>query len=435
MKEDLLYFIWKTSYFTFNGKRTTDGELVEVINPGEYNNDSGPDFFNAKIRIGDTIWAGNVEFHINASDWHTHNHQADPAYNNVILHVVVNNDRSAQNSTGRIIPTIAIKYPDALDWNLMRLTTSGKWIPCEESFSAFDSFTKRMWLENLLVERLEQKTKYVFELVENAQGSWEEAFYHSVARSFGLKANALPFELLAKATPLKVLAKHKNNLFQIEALLFGQSGLLSGVETNDSYISTLLKEYKYLQHKFNLTPIEAHHWKFLRMRPSAFPTIRIAQFAKLVHSSTSLFSKIIEINDAKEIVKLFQVDASEYWQTHYTLGKESASAEKSIGKDTISIIAINSLVPFIFSYGISKGNNSLKDKAIKLLESIKPEHNSITRGFENLGVKAESAYDTQAMVQLKTCYCEPKKCLYCHLGANLLLKSISTENGKVELST
>ncbi|RPH32079.1 MAG: DUF2851 family protein [Bacteroidales bacterium] len=424
MKEDLLYFIWKTSYFTFNGQTTTDGELVEVIHPGEFNSDSGPDFFNAKIRIGNTIWAGNVEFHINSSDWLNHNHQADSAYDNVILHVVVNNDKLVENSKGRAIPTLKIKYPDALEWNLMRLTSSGKWIPCEESFTSFDSFTQRMWLECLLVERLEQKTKYVFELVDSAQGSWEEAFYQSVARSFGLKANALPFELLAKAIPLKVLAKHKDNLFQIEALLFGQSGLLLEVESADSYTSALLKEYQYLQHKFNLTPIQTHLWKFLRMRPTAFPTIRIAQFAKLIHSSTSLFSKIIEINDDKEIVKLFQVHTSEYWENHYIFDKKSASIEKRIGKDTISIIAINSLVPFIFAYGINKGNSSLKSKATKLLESLKPEINSITKGFENLGVKPESAYDTQALIQLKTCYCDPKKCLYCHLGAKLLLKSI-----------
>lgn len=423
MKEDLLYFIWKTSHLTFNGQTTTEGEIVEIIDPGEYNNDSGPDFFNAKVRIGETVWAGNVEIHINSSDWLNHNHHNDPAFNNVILHVVVNDDKPVSNSIGQAIPTIKMKYPDALEWNLMHLTNSGKWIPCEDSFSLFDSFTKSMWLENLLVERLEQKTQYVFELVDNAQGSWEEAFYQSVARSFGLKANALPFELLAKATPLKILSKHKNNLFQIEALLFGQAGLLSETNVHDNYQSSLLKEYLYLRHKFNLSPNQGHLWKFLRMRPTAFPTIRIAQFSKLVHSSTSLFSKIIEINDVKEIVRLFQVDTSEYWEKHYTFGKEAVLLEKRLGKDTISVIAINSLVPFIFAYGIYKKNSGLKDKSIKLLESIKPESNSISKGFENLGIKAETAYDSQALIQLKTCYCEPKKCLYCHLGVKLLLKS------------
>jgi len=422
MREDLLYFVWKASYFAFNGQATSEGEPLEVIHPGEFNCDSGPDFFNAKIKIGSTIWAGNVEMHIRSSDWYNHNHQADSAFDNVILHIVVNDDKPAVNSKGRVIPTITTKYPDALEWSLMRLTGSGKWIPCEENFSTFDSFSKRMWLEGLLIERLEQKTKYVLDSVDEAQGSWEEAFYQSVARSFGLKANALPFELLAKSAPLKVLAKHKDNLFQIEAILFGQSGLLADIGKTDDYAISLYKEYQYLKHKFNLTPIQGHLWKFLRMRPTAFPTIRIAQFANLVHRSASLFSKVIEINDIKEIVSLFHVDTSEYWKSHYTLSKESKSIKKGIGKDTLSIIAINSLVPFIFAYGVSRSNSSLKDKAIKLLGAIKPESNSITKGFDGLGLKAESAYETQAMIQLKTYYCDSKKCLYCHLGAKVLLK-------------
>ena len=424
MREDLLYFIWKTSYFVLNGQTTTDDESLEVIHPGEFNGDSGPDYFNAKVKVGGTLWAGNVEMHIRSSDWYNHNHHIDQAFDNVILHVVVNDDKPAVNSKGRKIPTVKIKYPDALEWNLLRLTGSGKWIPCEENFSSFDLFSKRMWLDSLLVERLEQKTDYVKDQVDQAQGSWEEAFYHSMARSFGLKANALPFELLAKATPMKVLSKHKENLFQIEAILFGQSGLLTADDSHDDYSLALYKEYQYLQHKFNLTPIQGHLWKFLRMRPTAFPTIRIAQFANLIHRSTSLFSKVIEINEIKEIVKLIQVDTSVYWETHYTLSKESKSTKKGLGKDTVSIIAINSLVPFIFAYGVSRANSGLKDKAIKLLEAIKPELNSITKGFDNLGFKAESACDTQAMIHLKTFYCEPKKCLYCHLGAKLLMRSI-----------
>jgi hypothetical protein len=424
MREDLLYFVWKTSHFTFNGQTTADGESLEVIHPGDFNSDSGPDFFNAKVKIGGTVWAGNVEMHINSSDWYNHNHHTDPAFDNAILHVVVNDDKPAVSSKGRVIPTVKIKYPDALEWNLLRLTGSGNWIPCGESFSSFDSFSKRMWLESLLFERLEQKTEYVLDLVGKAQGSWEEAFYHSMARSFGLRANALPFELLAKATSMKVLSKHKNNLFQVEAILFGQSGLLTDNENSDAYPTALYKEYQYLRHKFNLTPIQGDLWKFLRMRPTAFPTIRIAQFANLVHRSTSLFSKVIEINDIKEIVRMIQVDTSEYWETHYTFNKESKSIKKRLGKDTVSIIAINSLVPFIFAYGVSRANSNLKDKAIKLLGAIKPERNSVTKGFDRLGFTAGSAYDTQAMIQLKTCYCDPKKCLYCHLGAKLLLKSI-----------
>jgi len=398
--------------------------LLDVIDSGEFNSDSGPDFFNAKIRIGNTMWAGNIEMHINSSDWYTHGHQSDSAYDNVILHVVVNDDKAAINSKNRAIPTLKIAYPDALDWNLMHLTSSRKWIPCEESFSIFDLFSKQMWLENLLVERLEQKTDLVFGLVSEAHSSWEEAFYISMARSFGLKANALPFEMLAKATPLKILAKQKNNLMQIEALLFGQAGLLLERKGNDDYSLNLSKEYQYLSHKFNLSPIEGHLWKFLRMRPTAFPTIRIAQFAVLIHQSSALFSKIIEINDIKDIIELIDVETSEYWKTHYTFGKESNHLSKHLGEDTKRIIAINTIVPFLFAYGISKSKNDLKDKAVRLLEEIKPENNSISKGFLSLGLKGESACDTQAMIQLKTNYCDQKKCLFCHLGTRLLLRSI-----------
>jgi len=424
MREDLLHFIWKTRHFAFNGQTTSDGELIEVIHPGEYNSDSGPDFFNAKIRIGKTLWAGNVEIHINSSDWYLHGHHNNPAYDNVILHVVVNNDKPAINGKGLLIPTINIQYPDALECELLRLTSSGKWIPCEEKLTSFDSLTIGMWLSNLLVERLEQKTNYVLRLVDETHGSWEEAFYNSTARSFGLKANALPFELLAKATPLKVLSKHKNNLFQIEALLFGQSGLLPELDLCDEYSKSLSNEYKYLQHKFSLTPIQGHLWKFLRMRPTAFPTIRIAQFASLVHQSSSLFSKTIEIEEIADIIRLIRVEPSVYWKTHYTFGKVSDEVNKRLGDDSISIIAINSIVPFVFAYGISRSNNALKEKAIRLLEEIKPENNNIAKGFIDLGLSAKSAYDTQAMIQLKTCYCDPKKCLFCHLGTRVLLRSV-----------
>jgi len=425
MKEQILNFIWKTKYFTFNKQTTSNGELIEVIDPGEINSDSGPDFFNAKVKIGDTTWAGNVEMHIKSSDWYIHNHHTDSAYDNVILHVVIQNDKPATNSKGQEIPTLEVKYPDALEWNLLHLTSSGSWIPCDDTFKSFDTFSVRMWLESLLIERLEQKTKQVFELVEKAKGSWEEAFYQSVARSFGLKVNALPFELLAQTTPLKVLSKHKDNLFQVEAILFGQSGLLSSdMRGCDDYSMKLHKEYQYLQHKFNLSPIQGHLWKFLRIRPTAFPTIRIAQFAKLVHQSSSLFSKVIEVDDVKDIIPLFKIDTSEYWEMHYNFCKESKRTKKRIGTDTLSIIAINSIVPFIFAYGISRSDAKLKGKAIKLLESIQPEKNSITTGFEGLGVEAKSAYDSQALIQLKTSYCDPKKCIYCHLGAKYLLKSI-----------
>lgn len=423
MTEDLLYFVWRNNYFIFNARLTVDGDLLEVIHPGDYNNDSGPDFFNAKVKLDQTIWAGNVEMHINSSDWYNHGHHTDSAFDNAILHVVVNDDKPAINSKGRKIPTLVIEYPDALDWNLMHLTRSGRWIPCEDSFSTFDPLTKSMWLSNLMVERLEQKSQQVISLVNQANGGWEEAFYYSIARSFGLKANALPFELIAKSTPLKVLAKHKNSLFQIESLLFGQSGLINTTDNKDEYLESITKEYHYLQHKFNLSPIDGHLWKFLRMRPTAFPPIRVAQFASLINRSSSLFSKIIEVENANDLIELFSVDVSEYWETHYTFGKKSKSITKRLGEDTIRVIAVNSIIPFIFAYGISRANDGLKDKAIKLLENFKPEKNSVVKGFAGLGLNATSTFEAQAMVQLKTNYCDTRKCLFCHLGAKLLLKS------------
>lgn len=426
MREDLLYFIWKINHFTFNGRATTDGESIEIIHPGDYNPDSGPDFFNAKIRIGETIWAGNVEMHVNSSDWYSHKHQVDSAFDNVILHVVVNNDKVAVTSKERVIPTLKIEYPDRLDWDLMHLTSSGKWIPCENSISLHNQFTIRMWLESILVERFEQKTNFVLDLVNQNQGSWEEAFYISMAKSFGLKANTIPFEMLTKATPLKILSKHKNSLFQLEALLFGQSGLLPETGFADEYSEALSKEYNYLRNKFNLKPIQGHLWKFLRMRPTAFPTIRIAQFAYLVYNSASLFSKIIEIRDIKDILRLIDAETSEYWKTHYIFGKESDHSIKHLGESTIRIIAINSIVPFLFAYGIKRNNPALREKAVELLEGIKPETNTITQGFLSLGIKAESAFYSQALIHLKTNYCDPKKCLYCHLGAKLLLKSVGS---------
>lgn len=425
MKEDLLYFIWKNNYFNFNSKFTVDGELLEVINPGNFNSDSGPDFFNAKLKLNQTIWAGNVEMHINSSDWYKHGHQTDPAFDNAILHVVVNDDQPAFNSKGRRIPTLIIEYPDALEWQLLHLMGSGKWIPCEETFSTFDSFTKSMWMSNLMIERLEQKSTMVNNLVSQANGSWEEAFYQSVARSFGLKVNALPFELLAKSTPLKILAKHKNNLFQIESILFGQSGLIYNLEVKDDYSKALIKEYEYLKHKFNISPINRELWKYLRMRPTAFPNIRIAQFSSLIHSSSSLFSKVIEIDNASDLLKLFSVETSDYWKTHFTFGKESPMTVKKLGTESIRVIAINSIVPFIFSFGVYQDNENLKEKAIRLLEIFKPEKNNIVSGFNRLGLVAISAFESQSMVHLKTNYCDVKKCLYCHLGAKLLLKSIN----------
>jgi hypothetical protein len=423
MTEDLIHFVWKHNPILLKGIVLPNLGELEVLSIGEHNLDSGPDFFNAKIRIGNTIWAGNVEIHINASDWNKHGHNSNSAYNSVVLHVVTKNDIPVYNSKGEQVLTVEIPYPDHLEWELQRLVANESWIPCANHLSSFDQFSMRMWLAKLAVERLENKTTQVYSLLTEYNGSWEEAFYVSIARSFGLKINALPFEMLAKTTPLKILSKVKDNITTLEALLFGQAGMLSSDLTlADKYTLLLNKEYDYQQKKHSLSSIENHLWKFMRLRPSAFPSLRIAQFAMLLHKSNSLFSQCIEAKDITDIYQLLKVDCSEYWNNHYVFGKESDSKIKSLGSDAISTIILNSIVPFMFAYGSSRANETLKDKALSILESMKPEKNKVVDCFGKSGVTADSAFFSQAMVQLKTQYCDKRKCLYCHIGAKVLLK-------------
>lgn len=422
MREDILHFVWRYSPFSFNGLRTAGGETIEVIDAGEHNADSGPDFINARIRIGDTLWAGNVEMHIKSSDWYAHNHQTDKAYDNVVLHVVTQNDKPADTSKGNPVPTLVVKYPDLLEWKYLSLTGSTLWIPCADHFGLFDRLTMQGWMSNLMVERLEQKSLQVRAMVAELGGSWEEAFYQAVSRSFGLKLNALPFELLAKSTPLRVLAKHKNSLFQLEALLFGQAGMLSEAETEDEYWLSLRVEYHFLKKKYGLQPLEGHLWKFMRMRPIAFPTIRIAQLACLINQSTSLFSKAMEAGSMEEIARCLRSKTSAYWETHYVFGKPSPQRVKPFGPEATRTVTLNAVIPFMFAYGTARGKAELKEKALDLLESVDPESNSITRGFSKLGVAATSAFESQALIHLKNSYCDKRMCIYCQLGARILLK-------------
>lgn len=421
MTEDILHFLWKHISRFPQQLSLNDDENIEVISSGEHNLDSGPDFFNAKIKIGNTIWAGNVEIHINSSDWNRHGHNNDSAYDSVILHVVANNDTTIYNSKGIEIKTVGIEYPNDLDWKLQRLIANETWIPCASQINSFGELPMRMWLASLAAERLEQKTAQVHSWVNEFEGSWEEAFYISIARSFGLKINALPFELLAKSIQLKIIAKIRSSLHRIEAILFGQAGMLHN-QDGDSYYLSLKKEYNYLQKTYSLKPIPNHLWKFMRLRPTAFPTIRLALLASLIHKSYGLFSKCIEIEKFEELTSLLRAECSPYWQTHYTFGKESAKKSKQLGNNAIATIALNTVIPFMFAYGNARGNQTLKDKALELLEEMPAEKNNTVRGFASLGISADSALLSQAMVQLKSQYCDKRKCLYCNVGASVVLK-------------
>lgn len=423
MTEEFLHHIWKFKLFNLLDLKTTTGEPVEILKTGTHNFDAGPDFFNAKLKIGTTVWAGNVEIHINAVDWKKHLHQNDKAYNNIILHVVYNADESIRRASGEAIPTIELKdrIEKKIYQNYLNFKSSKDWIPCEKQLESVPKLIVNSMIDKLLLERLERKSAAISESLNLNKNNWEETFYQQLSRNFGFKTNSEPFELLAKSIPSIVLAKHKSSLLQIEALLFGQAGLLNE-HLEDKYLQALQNEYVFLKHKFKLDSIDAHLWKFLRLRPVNFPTIRIAQFANLIFNSSHLFSKIIETEKLPALKKLMNVDVSEYWHAHYVFDKVSKLKTKRLGEDAVNNIIINTIVPFLFVYGRQKNEEKYVERALHFLEQTAGENNSIIKKWDSLQLPVKTAYSTQALLQLKNNYCSAKKCLSCSIG-NYLLKN------------
>lgn len=424
MKEEFLYYIWKYRLFNKN-IHTNDEESLQIIKTGERNHDSGPDFFNAKIKIGKTTWAGNIEIHINSSDWYKHHHHEDKAYNNIILHVVYKNDVSIFRENGEKIP--AIELINEFDIKLLDryndFMSSKTWIPCEKLIHFTDSFIIFSWLESLLIERLEKRSLQIISNLENNKNNWEQTFYEHLAMNFGFKLNSEAFAMLARSLPIKYLLKHKNNNFQVEAMLFGQAGLLKERFT-ETYPFELKKEYQFLQNKYSFNPIDVHIWKFLRLRPSNFPTIRISQFASLICKNSSLFSKIIESENISDISNIFEISASKYWDNHYTFKKLSGrKSQKLFGNTARDLLIINTVAPFLFTYGKLNKNEKYIERALKFLEETKGEINSITKKWESLKINTSSAYHTQALLELKNNYCNQKKCLDCRIGDFILTKT------------
>jgi len=391
------------------------------LSKGILNTDSGPDFFNAKIKINDTVWAGNIEIHINASDWFKHNHHTDKAYDNVILHVVKNKDTDIFNSKNIKIPTVEISYPDFIQKNYENLKYSKHKIACENKLHEINKLHINSWLDSLLIKRLERKSNEINKLLKENNNNWEESFYILLFKHLGAKINAESFEMLARQTPLKILAKHKNSLLQTEALLFGQAGFLND-NINSKYYIELKREYKILKSKYKLSGIDKSLWKFLRLRPVNFPTIRIALASKLIYNSVGLFSKILETSDVSDIYKLLNIEVDNFWLNHYTFEKESVSRKKRLGKTAINTLIINTISPILFVYGSKRNKEELKTRAISFLEKIPAENNSIIRYWNNLNIKTENAYKTQAILELHNEYCLHKKCLSCKLGYQILLK-------------
>lgn len=417
MKESILHYIWQFRLFPVQDLKTTDGQTVEIIDPGKPNTDAGPDFFNAKIKIDNTLWAGNIEIHSLSSDWVRHHHTTDKAYDNVILHVVNKADANVFRTNGDSVAQLELAVPDHIRINYDELLREKKWIPCADKIHQVPLFLVNDWKNSLLVERLEQKTEMIETLLSQSNNHWEEAFYVSMARSFGFGTNSEAFERLARSLPMSILAKHKDNIFQLEAMLFGQAGLLENT-VNDEYQLNLQKEYRFLQSKYQLKPIESSEWKLLRLRPDNFPHVRLSQFAALIHRSTKLFSKIIESDNLQVMRGLFFCEVSDYWKKHFLFGKESSVSGKRLGSKSIDILLINTVVPFLFAY--FKKKNSDNDIALKLLELIPAEKNVIIRKWMELGIGAFSAFDSQALLQLKKKYCDEKKCLRCRIGHKVL---------------
>ena len=420
--EDFLHYLWKFRLFNKQEFKTSQGENIKIINVGLHNKNAGPDFENAKILLGDTVWAGSVEIHLCSSDWENHKHQQDRAYDNVILHVVYIHDKEITRNDSTEIPVLVLKdlIPDNLSLKYSQLMRSLQWIPCEAQIQAVDAFHVKSWLSRILIERLEEKSVLVNSLLIEFKGSWDDAFYITLANNFGFKTNSLPFEFLARSLPQQILARHKNNPLQIEALLFGQAGFLNA-DFKDDYPSKLKKEYIFLKEKYSLNAMDLFIWKYMRMRPLNFPTVRIAQFAALIVKSSHLFSKIIEVKDVKNIRLMFEsLEVNSYWETHYRFDHSSSKISKQIGLQSINNILINTVALFLFSYGKTIKQQLLIDQAIFLLENLPPETNHIVSGFKKIGIQVKNADESQAVLQLKRKYCDVKKCLHCGIGTKIL---------------
>lgn len=421
MQEALLQYIWKHSLFKKETYKADTGESIAIQHIGVHNTDGGPDFSNAKILIDDTVWAGNVEIHIKTSDWIKHGHHKNAAYNNVILHVSNTVDSECVSSKGRRIPSIELHYNKSIEKKYLNLINEEKTIACHNSLQNLDTSLISFWLSALSVERLLDKTENIKDLLAYTSNHWEEAFYIHLARSFGLKVNSVPMELLAKSTPLKILAKHSTNLFQLEALIFGQAGFLSD-DPKDEYQSKLKKEYQHLKSKYQLNNIDVHLWKFLRLHPANFPTIRLTELCSLINKSKSLLSKTYDCENITELQDLFRGEVSEYWKDHYVFGKETKTKNKSLGISSINGFIINTVIPFMFIYAQLKNIDSLKEKSLSFLEQLPAETNHIIEGWKELGIIARNAAESQALLQLTSKYCTTKRCLDCQIGTLILSK-------------
>lgn len=426
--EDFLHYLWKLKLIDFSKLVSESGEQIQILNVGEFNTNSGPDFFNAKVAISGQIWAGNIEMHIKSSDWYVHNHEHDKAYDNVILHVVWEHDVNIFRNDNSIITTLVLKpYVDKVLIEKYKNLVYRKqaFISCEKSISSIDNFTLCNWFESLYIERLQVKSKLILTLLQQYNNDWETVLFKLLAKNFGLKVNGNAFFSMANSFDFAIFRKVSHQIIQSEALLFGQASLLQN-EVDDVYFKELKQEYSFLQIKYKLKPIHQAEIKFFRLRPSNFPTIRLSQLANLYTIHTNLFSKLMELDKLEDFYKLLQVGVSDYWLTHYSFNSESKKTSKRITKSFIDLLLINTIIPLKFVYQQYYGKLN-EELLFKLIQQIKPEKNSIIDQFKKIKISVNNALETQALLELKITYCEKQRCLNCVIG-NQLLNSTSNYN-------
>ena len=423
-----MQYVWKHRLWRSEDMVTNTGKKVRVVDPGLLNTDAGPDFFNAKIEIDGHMWVGNVEMHYRATDWKRHHHDSDKAYDSVILHVVAKDDAPVHRTNGELIPQLVLEVSPQFNADYASLVGAAIEVPCATKIKQVPHLTIVEWVEGLAFERLHGKVERIHQLLDSFNGSWEDVCYVTLARNFGFGINNDAFERLARRTPLRLLGKHSDSVLQIEALLFGQAGMLDAQKPGmDSYYNQLCTEYAFLSNKFQLTPMEKESWKLFRIRPQNFPYRRIAMLAQFIEGGFRMMNRILEAEGEKEMRALFEVELSGYWTKHYTFGKPNERATATLSRSSTDIILINTVAPLLYAYGELTGNYEMTDKAIKLLEDLRAESNSIVSHFVAYGIDCPDALTSQALVQLKREYCDARKCIYCKIGHHLLSKAARGE--------
>lgn len=428
--EKLLHYVWKHRILPLGPLTTTDGQEVEIIDPGLHNHDAGPDFFNAKVRIGGTMWVGNVELHLHSSDWQRHGHHTDAAYNNVILHVVTTADAEVITADGKRLPQFCLEVPEYVSQHYEELCRTEDYPRCWRIIPSIGKLTVHSWMSALLADRLTERAARCLEWLKAVDGDWERTLFIALARNFGFGINGDAFEAWGRYLPLYAAAKHRDDAFQLEALFLGTAGLLEldavplsarEAASTDGYFLRLQKEWEYLQHKFQLpAPMDYKRWRYLRLRPQNFPHLRIVQLAQLYHRGTASFSALMKATTRKAMHEALSTAPSDYWQTHYLFGVESKANTKHLSEASLDLLIINTICPMLFAYGEAHSEMSYQERAVQLLEELKPEKNYILRQWQQCGISVDNAADSQALIQLKRVYCDRKDCLRCRFGYEYL---------------